>query len=58
MIGPTRDEYYARLIAEIECYLEAVELFRALGCEPDWCTETRAAVSADEAARNRSPAVV
>jgi hypothetical protein len=25
------------LLDEIRCYLDALELFRAEGCEPRWC---------------------
>ncbi len=31
---PAPREYSGQLIAEIQRYLEAVELFRALSCEP------------------------
>jgi hypothetical protein len=39
MIAPTTDDFSTRLIAEIERYLEAVELFLDFGCEIDWRTE-------------------
>ena len=30
---------FARLMAEIERYLRAVDVFRAEGCAPAWCDE-------------------
>ena len=35
----------ARLMAEIEGYLRAVEVFRAEGCPPSWCNEVAANAS-------------
>jgi hypothetical protein len=59
MIRPTTDDFSARLIAEIERYLEAVELFRTFGCELDWRTEAGVAdVRTSAAARSSSQATV
>ena len=42
------DHSIAELIDEVERYLKAVALFRALGCEPRWRDDTRARVTVIE----------
>jgi hypothetical protein len=59
MIAPTTDDFSTRLIAEIERYLEAVELFLDFGCEIDWRTEAGVAgVRTGAAAWSSSQAAV
>jgi hypothetical protein len=43
----------ASLIDEVECYLAAVDLFRAERCEPTWLPELAPCQTADGCAPNR-----
>jgi hypothetical protein len=37
---PAEQLNFAELVREIELYLSAVDLFRRLGCEPCWRSDT------------------